>query len=139
MGYMDVKTSSGVYFYVLTDSSYSTTGSAIPYQNAILNIGGAMNLATGVFTAPVSGRYFFSFKSHAGIDSTSVALRYNGGGTLFAHSEGHFQYDNMLMSGIQNMRKGDQIISSLLSGSLYSNSNYATEFSGILLEEDLVI
>ncbi len=33
----------------------------IPFQVEILNVGGGMNTATGVFTAPVDGIYYFVF------------------------------------------------------------------------------
>ena len=48
IGYLDVKTSNGVYFSVQRTTSFSATNEAmIPYQLERLNIGRAMNLATG--------------------------------------------------------------------------------------------
>ena len=51
---------SPVYFYVQRNSSYSTEESRIPFHLARLNEGGAMNLTTGIFTAPRDGVYRFS-------------------------------------------------------------------------------
>ena len=97
---MGVKTSSGVYFYVGRNSPYPTTKTAIPYEVERLNIGGAMNLASGVFTAPVSGRYQFNFVA----------------------------------------QKNDRIDTYLIKGSINDDSTfYNTQFTGILLEEDLVL
>jgi len=55
IGYLDVKTASAVIsFYVQRNSTYSSTGTVIPYEVERLNNGGAMNLATSVFTGAVS-------------------------------------------------------------------------------------
>jgi hypothetical protein len=43
----------------------------ITFQNAPVNIGNAMNLSTGKFTAPVFGTYFFSFSGIGSIDFTT--------------------------------------------------------------------
>ena len=62
IGFNEVKTAFGVSFYVQRQTTYSsTTGTTIPYEVTQLNIGDAMNAATGVFTAPVNVRYLFSF------------------------------------------------------------------------------
>ena len=61
IGYNDVKTSAGVYFSVKRKTTYIIKNTVLPYDDADVNVGGAMNIATGVFTAPTSGRYHFSF------------------------------------------------------------------------------
>ena len=135
---MDIKTSSGVYFYVSRNSFYSTIESVIPYDVTRLNIGGAMNLASGVFTAPVSGRYQFNFVAVANADRTGVFLRLNG--VRIAFGWGMLQNDNLAITATLELQKGDTIDTFLNSGSIAdSNSYYDTQFTGILLEEDLVL
>jgi hypothetical protein len=60
IGYADIKSAS-VHFYVQRSSNFNTMLTPIPYDLARLNEGNAMNLTTGVFTAPRTGIYFFSF------------------------------------------------------------------------------
>ncbi|XP_059351518.1 uncharacterized protein LOC130694059 isoform X2 [Daphnia carinata] len=60
IGYQDIKTRP-IYFYVQKDKSFSQSNVSLPFERSLVNIGGAMDLPSGVFTAPVNGTYFFSF------------------------------------------------------------------------------
>ena len=134
VGYVDVKTNSGVYFFVERTSTYSTTQSVIPYERAPLNIGNAMILASGVFTAPVNGRYQFNFVALANGDNTGVVLRLNGGG--IATGFGDALYDTLAITATVSLQKGDGIDIYLNNGAILDTW---TQFTGILLEEDLVL
>ena len=59
MGYIDVKSASGVYFYVQASGYQSMTGVAgvIRFDKERLNIGAGMNVKNCVFTAPKTGTY----------------------------------------------------------------------------------
>ena len=98
-----------------------------------------MNAATGVFTAPVNGRYQFSFTAlswSSGIENI-VRLRVNGAylGRLYAPSD---RYNLPLVATLQ-LKKGDSVDLYLGGGSLFDNGDHHTQFSGFLLEEDLVL
>ena len=136
---MGVKTSSGVYFYVGRNSPYPTTKTAIPYEVERLNIGGAMNLASGVFTAPVSGRYQFNFVALANVGGgTDVNLRLNG--VNIASGYGYSLEDTLAITATVSLQKGDGIDTYLIKGSINDDSTfYNTQFTGILLEEDLLL
>ena len=117
---------------------YATAGTVIPYEIERSNIGGAMNLATGVFTAPVNGRYFFSFTALSWATNTHyLFFRVNGViiGTSFAPVEMY----NMPISATLDLKIGDKVDMWLSSGTLDDNYGHYTHFSGILLEEDLTL
>ena len=98
-----------------------------------------MNMATGVFTAPVNGRYFFSFDALSWATNTEhyVSLRVNG--ILTATSYTPIQWYNMPISSTLNLKTGDKVDMWLHSGTLDDNEKNYTQFSGILLEEDIVL
>ncbi|KAI9557797.1 hypothetical protein GHT06_014546 [Daphnia sinensis] len=70
IGYQDIKTRP-VYFYVKR-ASYSPLGTFI---SDVVNIGGAMDTFNGVFTAPVTGTYFFSLVGYALVHLTTSIER----------------------------------------------------------------
>jgi hypothetical protein len=139
IGFNDIKTASaGVSFYVQRQGPYSYAKTVIPYQVERLNIGGAMNLATGVFTVPVNGRYHFSF---AAISMTAhfnmVNLRVNAGVNYIGSSWATSTDFNLPIVATLNLKKGDTVDTYLAMGSISDSQNLHTQFSGILLEEDL--
>ena len=141
IGVNDVKATGGVSFHVKRTSAYLSTGTVIPYQREITNIGGGMNLATGIFTAPTNGRYSFMFN---GVSYSSsgfkIYLRLNNVQIAVAHGEGMYIYQTDAISATLSLKKGDRVDSFLFSGKLYDADPYRyTDFTGFLLEEDLVL
>ena len=124
----------GVYFTALRNTIYSTANSVIPYLTAQLNIGNAMNLTSGVFTAPVNGRYFFSFTAQGNVANTILRLN----SVAVASSYGASASSNTPISATFNLKVGDRVDTYLSQGSIGNyGSQPNTQFSGFLLEQDL--
>ena len=139
IGFNDIKTAAGVYFYVGRNVNYYANNTVVPYNVQHLNIGGAINLKTGVFTAPTNGRYFFSFTAHSWTTSSEGnRIRFRVNGTIVARSFSPVKQHNLPISAMLNLKKGDKVDVFFADGSLWDNNQFYTQFSGILLEEDLL-
>ena len=140
---MDVKSKS-VHFFVQRSSDFSSANVVIPFDLERLNVGGAMNLATGIFTVPVDGIYHFEFSAlRDSTDATSmnIGLDVNGvrTGTCYVTSLANYF---MALSGISaslKLKIGDQVTLFKSAGTLNDNTNHYTHFTGWLVEEDLVL
>jgi hypothetical protein len=111
-----------------------------------------MNLASGKFTAPVTGIYFFSFTGLAGFPASSSRLYllvdfYLNGGLIGVAdvqeaNTASGQYSQLTAQMTLNLKKGDQIwlqISDVSSGvTLYDNNSHLTHFTGFMLQEEIV-
>ena len=140
IGYVDVK-SSPVYFYVQRSATFNTTNTPISFDLELLNVGGAMNLTSGKFTAPRDGIYSFSFNGLAWFpaSSTTVFLRVymylNGIGIARGYADEvgtAAQYETFSWQSTLNLKAGDQIwieINSMATGA-YLNGYCYTHFSG---------
>jgi len=119
------------------------TNTVIPFEVERLNVGGAMNLATGVFTVPVNGIYHFQFSGLRDInDATAigVSLQVNGVGVGYCFG-GTFQNNFVALSGINSslrLKTGDKVTLYKSSGRLNDDSAWS-HFTGWLVEEELVL
>jgi hypothetical protein len=151
IGYADVK-STPVHFYVQRNYDFSTRDTPIPFDLARVNEGNAMDLTSGIFTAPRPGIYFFSFTGQAKFPTSSsdvklgVGLYLNGNriGTGFVEEENTagYIYIPLTLQLTLNLKKDDQVwmeINWQSTGAyLYDNSNHHTHFTGFMLQEDIV-
>lgn len=67
-------------FYAYGTANTPSSGSVIVFPTTQVNVGGAYNTSTGVFTAPIAGVYVF-FSSNIGNNGSTVFrtnFRYNG-------------------------------------------------------------
>ena len=140
IGYEDVK-SHPVYFYVQKNTDFLTHNTPIPFDIELLNVGNAMNVSSGIFTAPRSGRYFFTFtgiKDEAA-KGTEISLRLNGGHITQTYSSYGGSYYTYSLQTTLNLQGGDKVSLVLINGALHDNSitRHSTLFFGWLLEEDI--
>lgn len=115
------------------------TTTVIVWTNTELNRGGHYNTATGRFTAPVSGVYFFSYRvlTAAGI-TTQPRLAKNGGwidgATTYSNPAAGI-YAAMSIDVAIQCNAGDYITCGILNaaGEVHTGPNYNSGFSGFLI------
>jgi len=103
-----------------------------------------MNAAAGVFTVPVEGIYHFEFAALRDYSATGqmyVDLQVNGI-TLATSFSPNVTTAFLSLNGINasfRMKTGDQVRLYKTGGALDDNARHYTQFSGWLVEEDLVL
>jgi hypothetical protein len=141
MGYFDVKTSP-VYFHAQRNSSYHKNLNApIPFDLFRLNLGNAMN-TSGIFVAPKPGKYLFAYSGLS--EDTSVARvelqvktdtkDWSRVGQVW--DDTHIKTFSSFSS--LELAKGIQIRLMLLEGEIRNHESHITNFTGQLLEEDII-
>ena len=144
LGLMDIKSVSGVYFYVQVFGIQPVSDDGIIlFNKERLNIGGGMNMTLGVFTAPKAGTYAFTFsilKNGYSYESLNVYLRRNGIRIGVSVAGVGLVAIPTNQQSILKLEKGDRIDLQKGQGgqlSECSNRDICHHFSGCLLEEDL--
>jgi hypothetical protein len=151
IGYVDVK-SAPVHFYVQRNSNFNTTRTPIPFDLAVVNEGNAMDLTSGIFTAPLPGIYFFSFAGVARLKDSSDAdflsfLYLNGKiigvSTVYEGNGPVDQYSPLTLQWTLNLKKGDRVWVEIFYpsselNSLHDSNGHYTHFTGFMLEEEIV-
>ena len=143
IGILDVKTKN-VHFYVQRKSNFVKANSAIPFELARLNKGGAMNLSSGIFTAPVTGIYHFQSTGvkDSSSDYLKIFLQVNGGNVGLAYTEDTARTKaafGLSLTSSLRLKVNDRVnLYKLSSGILYDDSLHFTHFTGWLVDEELI-
>ncbi|XP_041635215.1 complement C1q tumor necrosis factor-related protein 6-like [Cheilinus undulatus] len=112
------------------------TDRTLIYRRVIVNIGNAYNKATGIFTAPVSGVYYFNIFYHTGglhgaylwIFKNSQPMVQTGD-----HKSSTDPNDNGGNSVFLQLQPGDHVYVRLFARTWVWGSDYTTTFSGFLV------
>lgn len=141
IGNVDVKTKN-VHFYVQRNSPFNNNNSVVPFQVERLNVGGAMNLASGVFTAPVDGTYYFEFfgqKDESNSLDLRIDFRLNSQIMNWAYTPALPQFFTTSSANLLRLKTGDKVdLYKNIGGILYANNaGFQSYFTGWLLDEDL--
>ena len=141
IGFNGVRSTS-VYFLGTRETPFAISNAVVTYQLAPINIGGGLNLATGIFITPVAGRYYFSFNAAANFQGMRFVLLLNGVQQVSALN-GQATTQQAGLQVILNLVPGDQVsVTTNFGGIVFDNDSNAnnkhfTQFIGQLLEEDI--
>ncbi|XP_062386571.1 complement C1q-like protein 2 [Sardina pilchardus] len=110
------------------------------FKRILTNIGDAYNPNTGIFTAPVSGVYYFSFTAFAHMQSSSIlagtALYKNGKLVVSVHElhQGEDNHEYASNSAVLELKAKDTVYIHLEEGRMvYDDYKGRTTFAGFLL------
>lgn len=136
IGFADVK-STAVYFYLQRTTNYVATKTVVTFEVTKLNVGNAMNAATGTFVAPRSGKYFFAASGLTNSDTAHLHVQLQLNGASIGRGSGVKIYDTFSIQSTLQLSKGDQIRLFLQDGTIHDNNEHHTHFVGFLLEESV--
>lgn len=126
---------------VNADTTYIPEGT-LPYPSAIYNVGNCYNPSTSVFTAPVSGTYFFTFSVWHNLDNTgrayllknsSYITAYGGNTGIHARLGATAKDDTATFSAVVYLAANDNVRVYNGSGSSTLTLFYSQSFSGFLI------
>ncbi|KAF7229868.1 complement C1q-like protein 2 [Nothobranchius furzeri] len=113
-----------------------STATTLIYKTVKTNVGNAYNPVTGIFAAPVTGIYYFTFSYHAGGEHpVSLNLIKNNEVVVGVHdhrSSGDGA-DNGGNSAFLQLQQGDQVYMQLVANTHLYGHIAVTTFSGVLL------
>lgn len=129
-------------FTVRSNGGFKNTAGVVPYEIAEVNVGNCYSTSNYRFTAPISGKYLFSWfgllgpnQTNGAVGQVTLYMRVNGGIWITYHSNGDDYWDQSGGTAIASLTSGDYVDIYLNSGGLYfgDNANGYSKFSGYLI------
>nr|XP_020504477.1 complement C1q-like protein 4 isoform X2 [Labrus bergylta] len=114
------------------------TDTTLVYRTVITNIGNAYNAATGIFTAPVPGVYYFTFFCHAGGEYEVKLFLFKNGEKIVViqdHSSNSDTADDGGNAVFLQLQQRDQVYVRMPANSHVWGGDYVTTFSGSLVTQ----
>uniref|UniRef100_UPI0037E77645 complement C1q-like protein 4 n=1 Tax=Semicossyphus pulcher TaxID=241346 RepID=UPI0037E77645 len=108
------------------------------FRRVITNIGKAYNRATGIFTAPVSGVYYFTIFFHAGGEHEAKLLLFKNSELMVMthdHKSDTETADNGGNAVFMELQRGDHVYVRLPANSIIWGYDHHTTFSGFLVTQ----
>jgi hypothetical protein len=107
----------------------------IVFPNIVFNIGSNYNSSTGLFTAPIDGRYLFITNTFSGNNENPyVAIRVNGVNRVWTLYAGGGGYGMASPNGILQLQANDTVDVYVYNNGVYASGDVADcVFSGYLL------
>merc|ERR1711970_407404 len=131
----------GVYFNAYRTKAYDGGGEEnLTFQGAYCNVGGGLDIDTGIFTCPIGGTYMFQF--HIATHDNKKALlsiRKNGEEIASIFDQNHKDNHKNSMAGqniILDVKRGDEIVVYAYTGTWLADfpMNHYTHWVGLLLK-----
>ncbi len=146
IGFVGLKSAEyGIHFYVQIDNADNIPKiGVLTFDRLITNVGGGMNLETGVFTAPRAGIYTFSFsilKHPYVFDFLEVSLRLNGVRVGHSGAGSGMITAPVTLQSVLRLKKGDRVDLWKSHGEIHEKctGGYCHHFSGSLIEGDYLV
>ena len=130
IGHVDVKASQ-IHFYVKRKNSFNAKNAIPDFEEVRLNIGGAMNPKTGIFTAPRDGLYHFTFAANG--NALDIHLQHNENNVAHGITD---YYTHTSIHSTLELKKGDTVNLKVVKGTLFDPASNLSFFAGWLVEDE---